>query len=210
MSQERLNDVAVLCLEKDIIEQVDIKTMGEWEWEFRWKTSLDMLDQDLLFDLIKSLCQASKTTPWDRLHKSCKGLGFLGRVQSDCLFVESVDHLFVSCDRISSVWYRVSRWLGIEYVSPNSIMQVFESFFGLGVGCRVRLGLILVWHDIVWAIRTSQNDIIFVGGSSTIDNIVDRVKLSSWKWFLGKNLDSPCSLYEWEVQPLLCWSSKVR
>ncbi|MCI60753.1 hypothetical protein A2U01_0082009, partial [Trifolium medium] len=25
-----------------------------------------------------------------------------------------------------------------------------------------------------------------------------------------KNPDSPCSLYEWEAQPLLCWSSKAR
>jgi hypothetical protein len=41
-------------------------------------------------------------------------------------------------------------------------------------------------------------------------SLVDRVKLSSWKWFLCKNSDSLCSLYEWEVQPLLCCSSKLR
>ncbi|GAU38725.1 hypothetical protein TSUD_396540 [Trifolium subterraneum] len=45
---------------------------GEWEWELRWKTDLDMQGQDLLNDLMESLRQ---------------GLGFLGRVQSDCLFV---------------------------------------------------------------------------------------------------------------------------
>jgi hypothetical protein len=122
----------------------------------------------------------------------------------------SVDHLFVSCDQISLVWYRVSRWVGIEFVSPNSITQVFESFLGLGGGRRVRLGLILVWHAFVWTIWISQNDIIFAGGSSSIDTLVDKVKLFSWKWFIGKNSDSPCSLYEWEVEPLLCWSSKVR
>ncbi|KAK2418539.1 hypothetical protein QL285_040727 [Trifolium repens] len=65
---------------------------------------------------------------------------------------ESVDHLFVSCDRISSVWYRVSRWLGFKYVSPNGNMQVFESFFGLNVGRRVQLCMILVWYDVVWTI----------------------------------------------------------
>ncbi|GAU39045.1 hypothetical protein TSUD_60010 [Trifolium subterraneum] len=105
---------------------------------------------------------------------------------------------------ISPIWYRVSRWVGIEYVSPNSIMQIFESFLGLGVGRQVRLGLILVWHAVVWTIWNSRNDIIFAGGSSTIDILVDKVKLYSWKWFLGKNPDSPCSLYEWEVQPRLC------
>ncbi|MCI16385.1 anthocyanin 3'-O-beta-glucosyltransferase, partial [Trifolium medium] len=69
--------------------------------------------------------------------------------------------------------------------------------------------MILVWHAVVWTIWTSRNDIIFAGGSSTIDILVDRVKLSSWKWFLRKNPDSSCSLYEWEAQPLLCWSSKT-
>ncbi|MCI36511.1 anthocyanin 3'-O-beta-glucosyltransferase, partial [Trifolium medium] len=70
--------------------------------------------------------------------------------------------------------------------------------------------MILVWHAVVWTIWTSRNEIIFAGGSSTIDTIVDKVKLSSWKWFLGRNTDSPCSLYEWEVQTRLCWSSKAR
>jgi hypothetical protein len=69
----------------------------------------------------------------------------VGAFNSSCVFCgmveESVDYLFVSCDRVLPIWYRVSRWLEIEYVSPNTIMQVFESFFGLGVGCRVQLGI---------------------------------------------------------------------
>jgi hypothetical protein len=56
-----------------------------------------------------------------------------------CVFCGAVE-VFVSCDQISRVWHRVSRWLGIEYVPPNSIMQVFESFFGMSVGRRIRLG----------------------------------------------------------------------
>jgi hypothetical protein len=40
--------------------------------------------------------------------------------------------------------------------------------------------------------------------------LVDRVKLSFCKWFLGKKFGSSCSFYEWEVQHLLCWYSKGR
>ncbi|GAU48325.1 hypothetical protein TSUD_351650 [Trifolium subterraneum] len=101
--------------------------------------------------------------------------------------------------------------MGASFVYGRSmVLEARDRWVVFGVGCRVRLGFILVWHAVVWTIATSRNDIIFAGGSSAIDNIVDRVKLSSWKWFLGKNPDSPCSIYEWEVQPLLCWSSKVR
>jgi hypothetical protein len=38
---------------------------------------------------------------------------------------ESVDHLFVSCVYIFSIWYHIFRWLGIEFVSPNNIGHVF-------------------------------------------------------------------------------------
>ncbi|GAU23386.1 hypothetical protein TSUD_334340 [Trifolium subterraneum] len=217
--------------------------MGDWEWEFRWKTSLDLLDQDLLSDLIESLRQVNLSSTEDqwcwrheiggsfsvksaylvledkaRLQRPLPGIDFLnlarvwdswatskvivfswqllqdriptrqnlrrrqvlvGATDSSCVVCgaveESVDHIFVSCDRISSVWYRVSRWLGVEYVSPSSIMQVFESFFGLGVGCRVRLGFILVWHAVVWTIWTSRNDIIFAAMKNEITELPDCV-----------------------------------
>jgi hypothetical protein len=52
-----------------------------------------------------------------------------------CVAVEeSINHLFDSCNQISHVWYKVSRWLRNKYVSPNIILQVFESFYRFGVG----------------------------------------------------------------------------
>ncbi|MCH89926.1 kinase-like protein, partial [Trifolium medium] len=41
------------------------------------------------------------------------------------------------------------------------------------------------------AVEESVDHLFISCGSSTIDNLVDRVKLSSYKWFLGKNLDTP-------------------
>jgi len=38
---------------------------GEWEWEIRWKTDLDMQDQDLLNDLMESLRQVRFSTTED-------------------------------------------------------------------------------------------------------------------------------------------------
>jgi hypothetical protein len=83
----------------------------------------------------------------DDLHRRRVMIG--SSTVTSCVFCgmaeELVDHFFVYCDRISPIWYRVSRRLGIEYVPPNSISQVFESFFGWDVRRRVRLGMILVW-----------------------------------------------------------------
>ncbi|GAU27401.1 hypothetical protein TSUD_356360 [Trifolium subterraneum] len=47
-------------------------------------------------------------------------------------FVESINHLFITCDYISIFWYNLARWLGFELVSPNSIASLFEWFLSLG------------------------------------------------------------------------------
>jgi len=76
---------------------------------------------------------------------------------------ESSVQLFLSCPFIFPVWYQVSRWLGWEFVIPLGLAQQFLSFTGLGRGKRVRLGLLLVWHAVIWTIWTSRNDLIFSG-----------------------------------------------
>ncbi|AES80970.2 hypothetical protein MTR_7g087080 [Medicago truncatula] len=40
------------------------------------------------------------------------------------------------------------------------------------------------------------------------ESVVDRVELLDWKWFRAKCPASSYSLYEWKVQPVLCWDQK--
>jgi len=65
---------------------------------------------------------------------------------------ESSVHLCLSCPSIFPVWYQVSRWLSWVFVPPFGLAQHFQAFSGLGGGKRVRLGLILVWHAVIWTI----------------------------------------------------------
>jgi hypothetical protein len=143
-----------------------------------------------------------------RLNLSLRGVqipsGGLGCVFCDAQLESSV-HLFLSCPSILPVWYQVSRWFGWEFVSPLGLAQQFLSFTGLGRGKRVRIGLLLVWHAVIWTIWTSRNDLIFSGGALSEEPVVDRAKLLAWKWFLAKCPASPCSFYEWELHPVLCW-----
>ena len=91
---------------------------------------------------------------------------------------ESSVHLFLSCLSIVPVWYQVSRWLGWVFVPPLGLAQHFQAFVGLGWGKRVRLGLLLVWHAVVW---TSRNDLNFDGGTLREEPVMDRAKLLAWK-----------------------------
>jgi hypothetical protein len=57
-------------------------------------------------------------------------------------------------------------------------------------GREDRLGWFLIWQIITWTIWKFRNDVFFSEGTFSVECLIDRVKLLSWKWFLGKNLDS--------------------
>jgi len=118
---------------------------------------------------------------------------------------ESAVHLFIVCPAVLPVWYQVSSWLGLEFVILIGLAQLFQAFTSIGRGKRVRLGLFLVWHAVIWTIWTSRNNLIFSSGTPSEEPVVDRVKLLAWKWFLAKCPASSCSYHEWEVQLVLCW-----
>ncbi|GAU11500.1 hypothetical protein TSUD_344900 [Trifolium subterraneum] len=117
--------------------------------------------------------------------------------------IESVDHLFLICDLSSSAWYSIFRWLGIQAVLPRGVIWFFDFFLDIGVGRRGHIGWLLIWHAVIWFIWISWNGLIFSGGTSSVDYLVDRVKLFSWSWYLTKHPGNLCSYYKWEVQPIL-------
>jgi hypothetical protein len=120
--------------------------------------------------------------------------------------VELVDHLFLTCGVSSTVWYSIFRWLGFQCVLPGGVIGMFEFLLGMGTGRRAHLRWLLIWHAVIWSIWNSRNELIFIGGSSSVEYLVDKVKLLTWKWYRVKNPGNLCSLYEWEMQPILCWN----
>jgi len=92
---------------------------------------------------------------------------------------ESVEHIFFSrCVVVVPIWYFIARWLGWSFVPHSTILSHFEGFIGLGSSKRVGLGLLLVWLVVAWTVWNSRNDVIFAGGTLTVESIVDRVKFS--------------------------------
>jgi hypothetical protein len=92
---------------------------------------------------------------------------------------ESADHLFVSCNQISYVWYAILRWLGVEWVSPHGNLGLYRVFLGISLGKKNRLGWLLIWQTIVWTIWNSRNNVLFSEGTFSAECLVDRVKLLS-------------------------------
>jgi hypothetical protein len=67
----------------------------------------------------------------------------------------------------------------------------------------VRSGYSLIWHAMVWMIWSSRNNVIFSNGGISPEEVVDAIKLISWRWGLSRHKIPICLYYEW------CWDPKI-
>jgi hypothetical protein len=135
-----------------------------------------------------------------------------------CIFCGAVPgtaaHIFLHCSLDAQVWYKVCRWLGFCFVNPPTLFNSFASFLGLTSSKKRKKGLSLIWHAVVWVIWKVRNDLIFNNKSITEEEVVDLVKVSAWRWFLGRLTKHPwlCS-FSFVVPPhvalflLFCFSN---
>ncbi|KAK2418950.1 hypothetical protein QL285_041097 [Trifolium repens] len=117
---------------------------------------------------------------------------------------EDVEHLFLCCNFVDGVWKAIFHWLGLVIVIPSSSSSLFDCFIGAAGSKKVRRGFALIWHATVWAIWRSRNNVIFSNGVIDPGEVVEDVKLSSWRWGLSRHKIPTCLYYEWCWDPGLC------
>jgi hypothetical protein len=110
--------------------------------------------------------------------------------------LETPLHLFLHCPNVIMIWYEIFRWLGIMIVIPPTLTMFFEVFRGSAKNIKIRKGFLMVWHAALWTIWKSRNGTIFANGSFNPREIVDEIKVLSWKWSLARLNLSPCLYYE--------------
>jgi hypothetical protein len=118
--------------------------------------------------------------------------------------MESALHLFLHCKYSAKVWYEITRWLGIMIILPHDVLSSLAILITCARNKKERGGLVLVWNSFVWIIWQARNNCIFNNGTVFLDDLVEQIKLMSWKWFIGKVAKGPCLLYEWKWSPLDC------
>jgi hypothetical protein len=109
--------------------------------------------------------------------------------------VESVNHLFIHCAFVSEVWQGLLRWLDFTFVSPPH----WECWNGAQTNKKVRRGYRLIWHAAIWSIWRARNDRIFNNLICGVAELVESIKVLSWRWMLSRLKGPACLFYEW------CW-----
>lgn len=69
---------------------------------------------------------------------------------------------------------------------------------------ELKRGFRLIWHTTIWAIWNVRNNIIFNNVALDVDEVVEDIKLLSWKWSVARLRIQPCLLYEWRWDPKWC------
>jgi hypothetical protein len=76
----------------------------------------------------------------------------------------------------------------MTWKSTNHLLCVslWECWNGVATHRKeVRRGMRLIWHTSIWAIWKARNNAIFNNVEIRIDDIVEEIKVLSWRWNLA-------------------------
>jgi hypothetical protein len=119
--------------------------------------------------------------------------------------MESSTHLFLHCRMACVVWYEIFRWLGVVIVMPPNPFYLFECLSAAAKSIKDRKGFRFIWHTVIWSIWLARNNFIFNNVNMEPLELVEEVKVLSWRWSADRLKISPCLFYEWVWDPGACF-----
>jgi hypothetical protein len=116
---------------------------------------------------------------------------------------ESELHLFLYCEIAMLVWIVIFFWLDVPFCLPHNIFSIIHCLLEAG-GKKSRQGMGTICAAVCWNIWRCHNSIVFDNGNGSVMELVEAIKVSSWKWWLSRSAAANCLLYEWRAEPRLC------
>jgi hypothetical protein len=179
----------------------DLVEVFDHIWESSAPSKVIAFSWQLLYDRIPS-----------RSNLDIRGI-FSPEVSLECVGcvgrVEASPHLFLHCPKSMVVWYALFRWLGVVVVMPPSVAMLFEILRGVARNKSLRHGFMLIWHAAIWSIWKARNNAIFANKVVDPLDLVEEIKVVSWKWSLARLKLKPCLFYEWVWDPGECLLRKA-
>jgi hypothetical protein len=122
-----------------------------------------------------------------------------------CGGIETAHHLFLSCSTFGSLWGSVRSWIGFSAVDAYSLSDHFVQFTYSAGGIRAwRSFLQLVWLACVWVVWNERNHRVFRNTTNSMQQLLDKVKLYSYRWMQTTNVTLGSNFHCWWSNPFLC------
>lgn len=130
-------------------------------------------------------------------------------VNSNCVLCneveESTSHLFLHCRVTWEIWLALHKWLEINLIIPANILAHWKCWDALlGLRKESKKGMRIIWHTSLWVIWKMKNNIVFNNEGFEVEEVVDEVKMLSWRWSIARTRMNPCLYYEWRCAPNWC------
>jgi hypothetical protein len=116
---------------------------------------------------------------------------------------ETASHLFIYCGIARQVWAEIFKWLNIPFGLPHSIFSIFDNLTSAGV-LKSSKGRLMISSVVVWMLWKARNAVLFDNGRGSVAEVVEAIKVVSWKWWLARSTSASCLFYEWRAEPSLC------
>ena len=98
-------------------------------------------------------------------------------------------------------------WLDCFFPIPPNLFVHWECL-GAGEGnIKIQKGRWLVTLWVLWKVR---NDIIFNNKTYMVEEVVEEIKVLTWRWILSRTDLPVCLFFEWCWDPIWCLSREGR
>ncbi|GJW11158.1 RNA-directed DNA polymerase, eukaryota [Tanacetum coccineum] len=108
--------------------------------------------------------------------------------------VETVNHIFFSCNMAKDLWYLFAKWWEIDIPVCANISEWFIWLDDLRVSSKVRLIIESVGDTLLWFIWKFRNDLIFSSSPLKKSMLWDLIVAHSFLWISSRNP-------KWEEEP---------
>ncbi|KAK2403415.1 hypothetical protein QL285_052853 [Trifolium repens] len=122
-----------------------------------------------------------------------------------CGGAESAQHLFLTCGTFGSLWPLVRAWIGFSSADARSLSDHFVQFTHSAGGLSARRSFLqLVCLACVWVVWNERNLRVFHNSENSVHQLLDKVKLFSYRWLKTTNITLASNTHCWWSTPLTC------
>nr|KYP53060.1 hypothetical protein KK1_025062 [Cajanus cajan] len=119
--------------------------------------------------------------------------------------METSSHLFFECYFAYHVWMLSLEWCGFTSVLLNSFIAHFDQFLGLPLcPSKMRYRWAVIWLTVIWSIWLARNALIFSDKVLSTLDVLELVKLRTWKWLKARDNSFSYSFSSWAESPAVC------
>jgi hypothetical protein len=95
---------------------------------------------------------------------------------------ETEDHLFFNCPMLSSIWKKITSWLGVPLVFPEGGYNHLSLFKNL-VPCSIKTSdrISVIWFSTISIAWKNRNDMVFNHIGYDWEKMLEEVKILSWR-----------------------------